>query len=419
MARLLFVTSRLPFPPREGHQLRSWHLLKALAQRHEVVLLSFMRGDDDAAGVDEMRKHLAGVETFPIITEHSRLALAWALLRSLLGRQPYVSTKYASPALHARIRQLAPGMDAVHFDMLPLMRNANAVPASVPVIYNAHNVEHLLLSKRAQMTGNTWIRRFLQFQLPRLLEFERRACQRADLVLACSAVDAQTLLQLAPDAHVSVVANGVDLDNNRPAATTTTMDASAPQKLVFVGQMGWFPNRDGVEWFLDEIFPRILQSKPSAQFVLVGKTDGLAVPKAVAAQVTLTGFVADLRPFVDDASVYVVPLRAGSGTRLKVLEAMALGKAIVTTSTGSEGIALRNGESALYADDAASFAAATLRLLDSPDMAQCLGAAARACAEQHYGWEAVGQQLLECYQQVLRADRRISSSAKEPMAVGT
>ena len=415
MARILFVTSRLPFPPREGHQLRSWHLLKALAERHEVTLLSFMRRDDDAAGIAEMSRHLAGVETFPIVSEHSRFAMAWALLRSLLSSEPYVSTKYASAQLQARIRELAPGMDAVHFDMLPLMRNASAVPSDIPVIYNAHNVEHVLLSTRAAMTGNPWIRRFLQGQLPRLLNFERHACERANLVLACSTVDADVLRQLAPSTRVAVVANGVDLQENLP---TINIRASRSPKLVFVGQMGWFPNRDGVEWFLEEIFPRILQSRPDTHFVLVGKTDGLQVPKAVAGQVTLTGFVPDLKPYVDEACAYVVPLRAGSGTRLKVLEAMALAKAIVTTSIGSEGIALQHGQSALYADDAESFAAAVLDLLESPALAQRMGAAARACAEQHYGWDAVGQHLLESYQQVLKTDRQIQAPSVEPIAIG-
>ncbi|MEO6518231.1 MAG: glycosyltransferase family 4 protein, partial [Pseudoxanthomonas sp.] len=234
-------------------------------------------------------------------------------------------------------------------------------------------------------------------------------CRRANLILACSEVDAAALQQLAPGARMAVVPNGVDLDANRPATPTptptpTAEDNSRPQQLVFVGQMGWFPNRDGVEWFLDDVFHRILEARPKTQFVLVGKIEGLAVPAAVAAQVILAGFVPDLKPYVASASVYIVPLRAGSGTRLKVLEAMALGKAIVTTSIGSEGIALRHGHSALYADDAAAFAAATITLLDSPAQAKRLGAAARACAEAHYGWDAVGQKLLACYQLALGAE---------------
>ena len=217
MARVLFVTSRLPFPPREGHQLRSWHVLKGLAARHEVTLLSFARLDDDADAAEEMREHLAGLETFPIASERSKLALAWSLLRSAVTREPFVSTKYASPAMHARIAELARNADVVHFDMLPLMRYADAVPAGVPVVYNAHNVEHVLLATRARLHGHPLVRRFLDSQLPRLLGFERRACERAKLVLACSTTDAEQLRTLAPGTRVEVVPNGVDLDGNRPA----------------------------------------------------------------------------------------------------------------------------------------------------------------------------------------------------------
>jgi len=396
MARVLFVTSRLPFPPKEGHQLRSWHLLRALASEHEVTLLSFLRRDDDASAVASLPVQLAGVETFPIESERSRLALLSALVRGSFGSEPFVAAKYASQAMRARIAALAGTVDAVHFDMLPLMRYADAVPASVPVVYNAHNVEHQLLETRARIHPNRLARMFLRWQAPRLRTFERDACRRARLVLACSGTDAQLLRPLAPGVRVAIVPNGVDLEANLPARTPT-----GKARLVFVGQMGWFPNRDGVEWFLREVFPRILIMRPDAEFMLVGKHDALPIPADVASHVTLAGFVPDLRPAVHSASVYVVPLRAGSGTRLKVLEAMALGKAIVTTSVGSEGIVLRHGQSALYADDAAGFADAVVSLLESPALRERLARAARSCAELHYGWDSIGRDLLVFYEPLL------------------
>src|SRR5690606_6171686 len=162
MARILFVTSRLPFPPKEGHQLRTWHLLRALASEHEVTLLSFLRRDDDASAIASLPVQLAGVETFPIESERSRLALLSALVRGSFGSEPFVAAKYASQAMRARIAALAGTVDAVHFDMLPLMRYADAVPASVPVVYNAHNVEHQLLETRARIHPNRLARMFLR-----------------------------------------------------------------------------------------------------------------------------------------------------------------------------------------------------------------------------------------------------------------
>ncbi len=408
MARILALTSRLPYPPCEGHQLRAWHVLKALASRHEVTLLSFLRKDDalDAAG--PLRDVLARLETFPIDSEHSHVAMATALLRGTLTRTPFLAAKYDSAVLRDRLAELARDTDLVHFDMLPLMAHADCVPAGVPVTFNAHNVEHHLLAKRAHIEPRLTARVFLSSQVSRLQAFERHACQHADAILACSEQDARAVRELAPGCDVEVVANGVDLDRNRPAPA-----APDPNRMVFVGQMGWFPNRDGVDWFLQSVFPRILAARPQAQFILVGKADGYQVPADVAGNVRLAGFVEDLRPDVHAAAVYVVPLRAGSGTRLKVLEAMALGKAIVTTTIGSEGIELRHDDSAVFADDAEAFAQATLALMDSPDRVVRMGAAARRLAESRYGWEAIGMQLLHRY------DRLLAHASAQGHAPGT
>jgi glycosyltransferase involved in cell wall biosynthesis len=414
MARILVVTSRLPFPPREGHQLRAWHLLRALASRHDVTLLSFRREDDLPDEAAPLHQATAHVEMFRIPCERSLFALGAAVMRGTLTRTPFLAAKYGSAALRSRLRALARKADLVHFDMLPLMAHADCVPAGTPIVLNAHNVEHQLLERRAQIEPRAWARRFLAGQVSRLKAFERWACERADAVLACSDVDAQDLRGLASVRDVRVIPNGVELEENRPSAGATD-----PDRLVFVGQMGWFPNRDGVEWFLREVFPRILAQRPQTRFELVGKADGFEVPQAVAANVTLAGFVDDLRPHVHAASVYVVPLRAGSGTRLKVLEAMALGKAIVTTSVGSEGIALQHSESALFADDAESFAQAVLALLDSRERAARLGAAARRLAEAEYGWDAIGTRLLHCYDELLSSSVALAAPAPMPAPIGS
>ncbi len=396
MARILALTSRVPWPPREGHQLRSYHVLDALASRHELHLLSCLRCDDEPDAPSPLRAKLAGFETFPIPSETSRAALAGALLRGMLTAAPFVATKYGLPALQLRVAELAGQHDLIHVDMLPLIANVPETTANPPIVLNAHNVEHALLTARIDVEPRRLARLFLRNQIAKLREFERVACQRASAILACSRDDAIQLRQLAPDTPVSVVPNGVDLELNRP-------DDSAidPNRMVFVGQMGWFPNRDGIEWFFADIFPRILKRHPDARFTLVGKHVGLTVPDALREHVDLAGFVPDVRRPVLESAIYVVPLRAGSGTRLKVLEAMALGKAIVTTSIGAEGIELGPGRDALFADDAQGFADAVLRLYHEPDTAARLGAAARQVAEQRYGWDAIGHDMLPLYSRLL------------------
>jgi glycosyltransferase involved in cell wall biosynthesis len=357
MAKILALTSRLPYPPREGHQLRSWHLLSAIARKHDVTLLSFVRDDDVLDDCAVLRETMSRLETFPIDAEHSRLALGRALTRGLLGRFPFVAEKYFSAELTERVTTLARDVDLVHVDMLPLMINLRDV--RVPIVLNAHNVEHVLIERRVEIETRPLHRAFLRRQKTRLKNFEADACRRSAQILACSDNDAEQLSQLAPSTPIAVVPNGVDTGaiESAPASTKN------PPQLIFVGQMGWFPNRHGVEWFFADVLPRIVQVRPDVQFVLVGKNDGLRPPPSLSANVRLLGFVDDLKSVMAEAAVYAVPLRAGSGTRLKVLEAMAFGKAIVTTHIGSEGIALREGENALFADTAEEFAAAVLRLL--------------------------------------------------------
>ena len=395
MARVLFLTARLPYPPREGHQLRSWHLLRAISRVHDVTLLSCLRRDDAPDQCAPLRALVSRVETFPIPAEHSRRALAGALLRSALGHLPFVAEKYFSPQMRARVDELAREADLIHVDMLPLMRLVG--DASRPLVLNAHNVEHLLLRQRADHERHIARRLFMQAQVPKLRRFERDACRRADRVLACSDDDARELAALAPQTPLRVVPNGVDTEHCRPGE-----GSSQPACLIFVGPMTWFPNRDGMQWFLRDVLSRILAVRPDAQLTIVGKADGLEVPSPLHERVRLAGFVEDLQHEVDAATVYVVPLRAGSGTRLKVLEAMAFGKAIVTTSIGAQGIDLVDGDEALFADDADTFAVAVLHLLANPQRAAQLGAAARAKAQMRYDWRAIGRGLLAVYDELLR-----------------
>lgn len=398
MARILVLTSRLPYPPGEGHQLRTFHLLRALASAHQVHLLSCLRPDDSLDKYGPLREMLAGFETFPLAVTRSRWETMRAAGGSLLTPPPFVVRKYEIAALRARLAEMVTGFDLVHIDMLPLMAYADHVPVSTPVVLNAHNVEQLLLERRIEIERDAFARWFLQRQLPRLRTFERRACERADAILACSPADAEQLRGLSPSTPVHVVPNGVDLEHNRPGAR-------APQasQLVFVGQMSWFPNRDGMEWFLAEVLPRVVAARPEVRLIVVGKSDGLRVPRDVAANVQLTGFVDDVRPYVDGAAVYVVPLRSGSGTRLKILEAMALGKAIVTTTVGAEGIELEHGVDAMFADSAEDFAGAVLQLMSEPPEVRRLGKNARTVAERSYGWDAIGSTMLDHYRALLPA----------------
>jgi len=397
MARVLFVTSRVPWPPREGHQLRSWNLLRAAACAHEVTLLSVQRNEDGAVDAPALRAVATSTHAVPLPPLTAPRTALRLLVHTLVRGKPLLVGRYVGASLEAAFRRHVQHADLVHFDMLPLAALAGLVPDGVPIVLNEHNVESRLLQSQAQIEPVWWRRRVKRQQVGALRRFERAACLRADAVLACSEADAGLLRQLAPGANVSVVPNGVDLAYFDGPAGNPGNDLS----LVFVGQMGWLPNRDGMEHFLAEAFP-LIRTCADVRLTIIGRSDGLRVPAPLASAVRCTGFVEDLRPLLRDAAVYVVPLRAGSGTRLKILEAMAMGKAIVSTRIGAEGIALRDGEHALLADTPADFCAAVCRLLEDRALRLRLGEAARRLVERDYGWDAIGDRMLAVYDGVLR-----------------
>lgn len=388
MARLLFVTSRLPFPPREGHQLRSWHLLRAAARRHEVHLLCLQRPEDGEPRA-ELRDVAASVTCVPLPSPRDAGNALHAATRWLAGGEPLIFARYDSAALRQAFREKVAQVDAVHLDILAVAGLRDLVPDGMPMILNEHNVESQLLRARQGIEASRVRSLLLRWQAAGATRFERTTCEDATRVLACSRDDAARLQAMAPRARIEVVPNGVDLQ-----AFPSYADCEpAARSLVFVGQMGWFPNRDGIAWFLQDVMPRL----PGCHLTVVGTRGAMQAPAALADAVQFTGFVDDLRPLVRDAAVYVVPLRAGSGTRLKILEAMAMGKALVSTRIGAEGIGLRHDEDALLADTADEFAAAIERVLADPALRRRLGRAARAKAEREYGWESIGDRLLQVY----------------------
>lgn len=407
MARVLFVTSRLPYPPTEGHQLRAWHLLRAAARDHRVTLLSLRRPDEQPLPESLPGIHLDGIHQIDLPALRSPHRLTSLALRALLPGRPLLDLHYRPPALQSRFDQLVRQADLVHLDILAVAGLLERVPDGIPTVLNEHNVESLLARKRVAMETRPLHRSLLRLRLRGLESFERSACARAGRVLACSQEDAERLLTLAPGCRVSVVPNGVDLEAFRPGRPGDEQGDT----LVFVGHMGWFPNRDGIEYFIAEILP-LLGERQDLHLEVIGRTQNLSVPSAMAGRVNFAGFVDDLQARVRRAAIFIVPLRAGSGTRLKILEAMAMGKAIVSTRIGAEGIGLVDGDSACLADTRHEFARAIDRLLDDPELRHNLGKRARQLAEQHYGWTVIGERLLANYQSLLQARVRPGNSVE-------
>jgi len=411
--RILFLTPQLPYPPQKGTALRNWGLISGLAARHDVAVLSFLAPGQPLLGARLTRaqadplRGVCRVETVepPVRTLRDRLR------GMLITRQPDMALRLASEVYAHRLAGwlARESFDIVHVEGIELAPYLDVIEASPPrsgeaggdapprplVVFDDHNCEYLL-QQRAFLTDLRTPARwpgaaYSLVQWRRLRRYEAQACRRADRVLVVSEADAAALRKLVPGLGVAVIPNGIDTRAYRPDRKSRNSQFSIRNStLVFTGTMDFRPNVDAVLWFARKVLPRVRASVPEVHFVVVGqrphrRLDVLRGDPAV----TLTGWVEDTRPYIAQAAVYVAPLRMGGGTRLKLLEAMAMGKAVITTRLGAEGYPVAGGRELLLADTPADFAAAVVALLRAPERRAELGRVARAFVEQRYDWRVI------------------------------
>ncbi len=401
--RILFLTSELPYPPYAGAPLRNFGLIEGLTG-HEVWLLSFASPYSQKAEQTPLRDLCARIEVVP----QPQRAMLNRLQTLLLTRQADIARRYLSTAYARRLQDWLSGQafDVIQIEnlemavYLPLIRSLQ--PAT-PVIYDAHNAEYALQQRiyeteRATPT-QTLSALYSYVQARRIREFERQTCQAADYIIAVSHTDAELLQRLDITTPIRVVPNGISTRlYETPVQDPVDLEETA---LVFTGKMDYRPNIDAALWFAEEILPLVREEIPDAHFYVVGQSphSRLDVLRGKPG-ITLTGLVPAVVPYLQAASVFVVPLRMGSGTRLKVLQAMAAGCPIVSTRVGAEGLSVVDGQELILADTAKEFARAVARLQKERDKAAEMGACARQFVKDHYDWSVLLPCLLEVYREL-------------------
>jgi len=400
--RILWLSAGLLLPLDKGGKLRTFHLMRHLARRHEFVWLSFAEPDQPADDIAGMSAVAAEVHTIPRrAIGKNGMRFKAAAAAHVLRRLPYAVGAYLSRAYQDRVESLlsAGRFDLVVCDFLPPVAN---LPERLPCpsVLFTHNVEAEIWRRHAGTAGPTPKRWLLAQQWRRMLRFERDAVRRFDRVLAVSEADRETLRRLyGPLPPVDVVPTGVD--------TTYFAPSDAPEqpgRLVFTGSMDWLPNEDAMLYFARDVLPDIQQQEPLASLSIVGRTPTAAVRRlASTGSIEVTGRVEDVRPHIAAAQVYVVPLRVGGGTRLKIFEAMAMGRPIVSTTVGAEGLPVQAGTHLHIADTPQDFANAVLRLLRDEGERRRLGRAARDLVVERYDWSAAA---LELERSLIAAARR-------------
>lgn len=389
--RILWVKAGGLVPLDTGGKIRSYHLLKELARRHEVTFFTFYAAHPNDQH-DELEQIFHRVVRYPqpLPPQNSwRNYLRYA--RSWLSGRPYALGRYGGPQVAARLREL---LASESYDVLvcDFVFAAGVISWDWPgpKIFFAHNVEALIWRRHFELARNPLWKALCWREYRAMARAERHYLARADHALAVSGVDRSYFSEFIDPAKISVIPTGVDVDYFRPAPGLET-----PHALVFTGSLDWMPNQDGVAWFARQILPRIRRRLPQVSLTVVGRqpTADLQALAARDSAIQLTGRVDDVRPFVHQAAVYVVPLRIGSGTRLKIFEAMAMGKAVVSTTIGAEGLEVSPGENILLADEPEEFADCIVGLLENPARRAALARAARRVVEENFSWASAAARL--------------------------
>lgn len=405
--RILMLTLVAPYPPDSGPKVKTYNLLQYLGRHHDVTLVSLVRSEQERAHAESLRGLCKAVYTVPF--RRSRWRDARHLLSSMLTGESFIMRRDASPRLDALLRDLVrrETFDIIHADQLNMARFAADLPGAR--VLDEHNAVWTIVARMARHGGPLPKRLFLELEARRLRRYEARICARFDALLAVSEPDLRFLELAAAEAGASlpptaIIPIAVDAHGEAPVQRV-----AAPRTILSMATMFWPPNVDGVLWFAHEVYPLVKREVPEVNFAVVG-----ARPPATVRQlsehdssIAVTGYVEDPRPYLEQTAALIVPVRAGGGMRVKILEALARGLPIVSTTIGYEGIDLTPGEHLLVGDTPADFAAALVRILRDPGLGQRLAATGRRLAEERYDWRVVNPRVEAAYAAALaRAEVR-------------
>ena len=380
---ILVMTPYVPYPPNFGGSVRIYHLIRQLSRVHAVHLLTYREeaGAGDPRGLDPFCKTITAVPR--IVGDKRRQQL-----RSLFSARSFQLRFHHSQAMQAALDRLVveQGIDLilVEFSQMTGFR----FPAGVPVVLDEHNIEFDLLDRMAARESGVLRKVFNRIEAAKFRREELAAARRAALTLVTSERDGDLLRQHDPGIRTVAITNGVDCNNfKRPEGPRK------PDTAVFVGATHYFPNEDGVLFFLRDIMGLVRAARPDFHFTVVGGRPPPSITAYQSANVAITGYVDDVRPYMWQSSVFAVPLRMGGGTRFKIVEAFAAGIPVVSTRLGAEGIPVEHGRELLLADSPVEFGAAVLRVLADPAQADSMARAGLEFVRRHFDWSVIGDKL--------------------------
>jgi polysaccharide biosynthesis protein PslH len=410
--RVLWLSHLLPWPPKGGLMQRSYYLMREVARHHELQVIAFRQRahQPDEASLAEAKSALSSFSELVHISDlpegqraGGRNLLA---LRSLLPGAPYtirwgMDGKYPL-AVQRAIHDFRPHV--VHFDTISLAPYLDHI-GKIPAVLNHHNIESQMLLRRSEQERNL-VKRFYYWQEgTRLAAYEKRVARRFKSHLVCAELDGARLIDTVGAVAFQVVPNGVDLEYFQPAAAGTPLH---PGSMIFVGGLTWYPNVTAIRFFLTKVWPILVTRRSDVEFRLIGRNPPTDILELAArdSRIKPMGFVDDIRPIVHQSMVYVCPIFDGGGTKLKMLDAMAMGKAIVAHPVACEGLDITDGLQALQASAPEAFATAILRLMDDRALRMNLEIEGRKHVCEHFSFASIGRELSRSYSAMTETSRK-------------
>jgi polysaccharide biosynthesis protein PslH len=402
--KILWVKAGGLVPPDTGGKIRSYNILRQLALQHSVTFFSYYPAHDNDAH-PELKNIFDEVVCMPLMLPAPKSgAEMFEYGFRLFSSQPYNIAKFCRPEVRQRLRAL---VQQQTFDVIVVdfMTAAGVIPWDwpTPKVLFTHNVEAMIWRRHYEVAANPLWKAVSWFEWRRMEAAERRYLRLADQVLTVSDTDRDAFADFLAPEKLTVIPTGVDVEYFQPISAE-----EIPNSLVFTGSMDWLPNEDAIFYFVDAILPLIKRQCPEISLEVVGRNPSRKLQALAETNkcVRLTGWVDDIRPFVARGSVCIVPLRIGGGTRLKIFEAMAMSKAVVSTSVGAEGLPVHQGEDILLADAPDDFAASIVFLLRDAQRRNGLGMAARKLVQEKYSWQTVAEDFSQTLQNAISASKK-------------
>ncbi|VAW53764.1 FIG137776: Glycosyltransferase [hydrothermal vent metagenome] len=404
--KILWLSHMIPYPPKGGALQRAYNLVNELSKHHDVYLLAFSRPNvyrqifnSYEEGLQEATTYLSNIckdiKFLPLPYDNRPLGKYRLLTKGLLSADGYTINWLKSKEMAAVVTQWAEKyqFDAVHFDTISLVPYKQLISNSATTL-DHHNIESDMLFTRKEKEKNI-IKQFYFWQEAKKLQvYEKQHCDQFDINLTCSQLDSERLLKICPSSKEIVIPNGVDINYFVPGNHKATANS-----MVFAGGLSWYPNLDAMHFLTDEIWPLLKKSVPDVTMNVIGKNPSkkLLSKNEKDKNFIVHGFVDDVRPYISNAMIYVCPIRDGGGTKLKILDALAMGCAIVAHPMAIEGIDLTHNENVMLAETAEDFVQQITSLFNNPLLRKKLSENGRQVAVNNYSYDSIGKKLADTF----------------------